>query len=101
MSRLSDVSKKVLYNPNTSLGAIEPYVFVRKNPGYTFIEYWHVSEHEMFRLEGGQGIIIGRQEFGPWFMLSVFRWAVVFVWIPATDKEIKRLQELKEILFDE
>ena len=100
MSRLSDVPKKVLYNPNTSLGEAEPYVFVHRTKGSIYTDYFHVSEHEIFQLEGGQGVIVGRQEYGPWFMLQIFRWSVVSLWQPKTDKELKRLKELKEYLFD-
>lgn len=101
MSRLSDVPNNVLYNPNTSLGELEPYVFVRKTDYGCFFEFWHVSEHEIFQLEEGQGKVIGRQEHGPWFILTIFRWRVIYYRKLEAESEIKRLQELKEILFDE
>ena len=100
MSRLSDVPKKVLYNPNTSLGELEPYVFRRKIKDSCFTEYWHVSEQEIFRLEGGQGVIFGRQEYGPWFLLFVFNWVVYCVKPVEDKKDLKKLEELKELLFE-
>ena len=100
MSRLSDVPKKVLYNPNTSLGEAEPYVFMKKTDYSAFIEYWHVSEHEIFRLVDGCGYIVGRQEYGPFNILTIFNWSVFSNREPTWNWELKKVQDLKEWLFE-
>lgn len=86
---------KILYNPNTRLGDLQPYVLIHENRYSRFkILYFHVSEMELFKLEEGQArCLYGRQEWGPWCELRVWRYRVISFKILQDKEKIKELEE--------
>ena len=101
MSRPKNLPRQILYNPNTRLGAAEPFVLMSKDSSKHFgYLYWHICDWELNRLEGGQGLLIGRQECGPFHVLQVYRYRVVSHYVPWHDKELQRVKDIKEYLND-
>ena len=86
--------KQVLYNSNTRLGKAQPYVLTKSCPNGRFkLLYFHVDPMEIVKLNGGCGDIYGRQEWGPWCLLRVFRYRVVSFKIIHDKEKIKELEE--------
>ena len=87
--------KRILYNPNTRLGKLQPYVFIYENKYSRFKNlYFHVSDRELYKLEEGTAKkVYGRQEYGPWCEMRIFRYRVVWFSVIRDLEKIKELEE--------